>query len=435
MPLPIVAVVGRPNVGKSTLVNRIAQTADAIVHEARGVTRDRSYHRADWNGRDFMLIDTGGIEPAKNGPFAASVTTQALMATEEADIIVMLVDGQAGIAPDDQEVAKLLKRSKKPVFLLVNKVDDPAREEAVHDFWPLGLGEPLAVSALHGHNTGDILDAVVAKLPEETPVEETEAVGVAIIGRPNSGKSSLLNRLAGVERAIVSDVPGTTRDALDVLVERDEQAYRFVDTAGIRRKSQIDEDVEYYGFVRAMRAIDHADIALLVIDTAIGVTDGDQRIARFTHERGSGLIVLLNKWDLVDSDEMREDIEYQLQSRLGFVGYAPVLRISALTGAKVHRIFDALEVVYGNHRRHVTTSALNRLLTDMREFGHTISKQGKVLRLQYVTQTRTEPPGFTFFANHPRLVDDSYRRYIENRMREAFDFTGTPVFLKFRNKD
>ncbi|MDZ4064718.1 MAG: ribosome biogenesis GTPase Der, partial [Coriobacteriia bacterium] len=266
MALPIVAVVGRPNVGKSTLVNRLAQASDAIVHEARGVTRDRSYHRSDWNGRDFMLIDTGGIESAKDDPFSESITAQAMVAAEEADVVIVLVDGKTGVMSADEEVARKLRRAKKPIFLVVNKMDTPNDETAAHEFWALGIGEPWAVSATHGHGTGDLLDAVVAALPETEPHTESDAIDVAIIGRPNAGKSSLLNRLARAERAIVSDVAGTTRDALDVLVETDGRAYRFVDTAGLRRKSLIDEDVEYYGFVRAMRAIDRADVALLMVD-------------------------------------------------------------------------------------------------------------------------------------------------------------------------
>ncbi len=435
MSLPIVAVVGRPNVGKSTLVNRITQESDAIVHEQRGVTRDRSYHRADWNGREFMLIDTGGIEHAKDDPFAESIKTQALVAAQEADAIVVLVDGKAGPAPGDEEVARLLKRVDTPVFLAVNKMDTPNDEAAIHEFWALGLDRPYPVSATHGHGTGDLLDALVDALPEPEPFVETDAIDVAIIGRPNAGKSSLLNKLSRTERAIVSDVAGTTRDALDVMVEANGRAYRFVDTAGIRRKSQIDEDVEYYGFVRAMRAIDRAQVALLVIDSTIGVTDGDQRIARFAEERGTALVLVLNKWDLVTDEEHREDIRYQLKEKLGFVDYAPHVRVSALTGAKVDRVYAMIDKAYDSYMREIPTSALNKLLTEMREFGHTVSKGSMTLRVHYVTQTHVAPPGFTFFANHPRLADDSFKRYVENRMREAFDFTGTPITVKFKKKD
>ncbi|MDY0088058.1 MAG: ribosome biogenesis GTPase Der, partial [Coriobacteriia bacterium] len=380
-------------------------------------------------------IDTGGIESAKDDPFAESITAQALVATEEADVVIVLVDGSIGATIEDEDVARKLKRVHVPVFLAVNKMDTPGREEAAHEFWSLGLGEPWPVSATHGHGTGDLLDAVVEALPDSRALTESHTIDVAIIGRPNAGKSSLLNRLAGSQRAIVSEVAGTTRDALDVTIERDDRAYRFIDTAGIRRKAKIDAGVEYYGFVRAMRAIDDADIALLVIDSTIGVTDQDQRVARFAAERGCALILLLNKWDLVTDAEWREELIYQVAERLGFVSYAPVIRISALTGAKVQRIFAALGTAWRNYTQELTTSALNRLLTEMRDFGHTVSKHGKTLRVHYVTQTGTAPPQFTFFANHPALVEDNFRRYVENRLREAFDFTGTPIRLKFRQKD
>lgn len=435
MALPIVAVVGRPNVGKSTLVNRLAQGSDAIVHEARGVTRDRSYHRADWNGVYFLLIDTGGIEAGNADEFQTSIRSQALMAAEEADAIVFLVDGRTGLAPDDQEVARILKRTGKPIFLAVNKVDNPGSLDETYDFWALGLDTPWPVSATHGNGTGDLLDEIVKVLPDSEPETEEGVIDVAIIGRPNAGKSSLLNQLTGVERSIVSDVAGTTRDAIDLKVERDDVTYRLVDTAGIRRKSLIDEDVEYYGFVRAMRAIDRAHVALLVIDSMIGLTDQDQRIARFARERGCALIVLLNKWDALEDEIEKSDVETRVEERLGFVGYAPVLRISALTGRGVQRIWPAIAKVYGNYIREISTSQLNKLLTEMRDFGHTRNQGGKTLRMHYVTQTRIAPPGFTFFANHPNLVDDNYRRYIENRMRERFDFEGTPILMKFRTKD
>lgn len=435
MPLPIVAVVGRPNVGKSTFVNRIAQATDAIVHEARGVTRDRSYHRADWNGIDFMLIDTGGIEAGNIDRFQSSIRSQALMAAEESDAIVFLVDGKSGLAPDDQEVAKILKRAGKPVFLVVNKVDNPGSMDETYDFWALGLDTPWPVSATHGNGTGDLLDELVKVLPPSEPEVEEGVVNVAIIGRPNAGKSSLLNRLVGEERSIVSEVAGTTRDAIDMTVTQEGATYRLVDTAGIRRKSLIDEDVEYYGFVRAMRAIDRAHVALLVIDSTIGLTDQDQRIARFAEERGCAMIILLNKWDALEDDLEKDDLVERVQDRMGFVGFAPVLRISALTGRNVHKIWAAISKAYENYTREISTSQLNKLLTEMRDFGHTRNQGGKTLRMHYVTQTRIAPPGFAFFANHPNLVDDNYRRYIENRMRERFDFSGTPILMKFRKKD
>ena len=437
MALPIVAVVGRPNVGKSTFVNRITQTTDAIVHEMRGVTRDRSYHHGDWNGVDFLLIDTGGIESGKSADeFQSSIRQQALMAAEEADAIVFLVDGKAGLTPEDVEVARILKRAGTPTFLAVNKMDTPNKVDEIHEFWALGLDTPWPVSATHGHGTGDILDEIVKVLPlTGADEDETDAIDVAIIGRPNAGKSSILNKLTGVERAIVSEVAGTTRDAIDMSLERDGKRYRLVDTAGIRRKALIDEDVEYYGFVRAMRAIDRAQVALLVIDSTIGLTDQDQRVANFAAERGCAMIILLNKWDALETQEEKDAVDVRVEERLGFVGYAPVLKVSALTGRGLHRIWDAVDLAFANYNQEITTSQLNKLLTEMRDFGHTVSKGRQTLRLHYVTQTRTAPPGFTFFANHPQLADDNFKRYLENRLRERFDFTGTPIILKFRKKD
>lgn len=435
MPLPIVAVVGRPNVGKSTFVNRIAQAHDAIVHEQRGVTRDRSYHKADWNGKEFMLIDTGGIEVGGKDIFQDSIQAQAAMAVNEADAVVFLVDGKTGITPDDESVAKLLKRSKRPVFLCANKMDTPGRDDGMWEFCRLGLGDPWAISATHGNGTGDLLDALVAKLPSATEEPDDGTVNVAIIGRPNAGKSSLTNRLLGVQRSIVSDVAGTTRDAIDTMVEHDGSNYRIVDTAGIRRKAQIDEDVEYYGFVRALRAIDRADVALLIIDASIGLTDADQRVASLAHERGCALIVLLNKWDLMNDADERDRLMDLITDRLVFVGYAPVIRISALTGRSVSKIWDAIDLVYANASRHIPTSKLNAMLTDLRAFGHTVSHGNRRLSLNYVTQTGTNPPVFTFFANYPEIVDDAFERYLENRLRQYFELDGTPIRIRFRRKD
>ncbi len=371
MALPLVAIVGRPNVGKSTLVNRIAQTNDAIVHEMRGVTRDRSYHRADWNGLDFMLVDTGGIEVASDDAFQGSIRAQALEAASQADAILFVVDGRVGLQTDDEDVAKILQKAHAPVMVVVNKMDTPNREDDIWEFYNLGLGELWPVSAAHGHGTGDLLDEVVRHLRESAaasgadagisePEGAAEAINVAIIGRPNAGKSSLTNRLTKNDRSIVSPVSGTTRDAIDTLVEHDGTFYRIVDTAGLRRKSQIDEDVEYYGYVRAMKAIDRADVAVLVMDASIGITNEDQRVANYAEERGCALIVVLNKWDLVMGPEAKQDVRDALEEDMQFVGYAPDVAISALTGKGVDKVWAAIDKAYASFTTEISTSRRNR---------------------------------------------------------------------------
>lgn len=439
MSLPVVAVVGRPNVGKSTFVNRLTQADEAIVHEMRGVTRDRSYHEADWNGVEFMLIDTGGIEIGTEDGFQESIRNQAFIATNEADLIVFLVDGKTGINSDDQEVARILQRSGKPVMLAVNKLDTPNKYDEMYEFYQLGLGDPWPISAFHGLGTGDLLDGMVEEL-KKVPVddideEDVDSIRIAIIGRPNAGKSSLANQLIKADRSIVSDVAGTTRDAIDTTIEHEGRHYTIVDTAGLRRKSQIDQDVEYYGFVRAMRAIDRSDVAVLVIDGSIGLTDQDQRVAGFAVERGCAMVIVLNKWDLVEGPEAKAEVRERIADRLMFVGFAPVISMSALTGKRVNRIWEALDEANENYRQTISTSKLNAWLQEVRDFGHTISRGKMVLRMKYVTQTGTCPPRFTFFANHPEMVDDNYTRYLENRLRASFNLVGTPIQIKFKRKD
>lgn len=440
MALPIVAVVGRPNVGKSTFVNRIAEADEAIVHEMRGVTRDRSYHKADWNGIEFKLIDTGGIEMGTEDQFQGSIRSQAFEATNEADVIVFIVDGKTGINADDEEVARILRKTSKPVLLAVNKLDTPNKLDELWEFYQLGLGDPFPISATHGHGTGDLLDEVVDHLRKvdcsfEDEEDDEDIINVAIIGRPNAGKSSLTNRLTNNDRSIVSDVAGTTRDAIDTVVVHDGKRYRIVDTAGLRRKSQIDEDVEYYGFVRAMRAIDRADVALLVIDGSIGLTDQDQRVAGFAAERGCAMIIVLNKWDLVEGPEAKAEVRERIEDRMTFVGYAPVVATCALTGKKVDRIWDAVDKAYAGFSQTISTNKLNSWLSSIRETGHTVSQGKAVLRMKYVTQTGTCPPHFTVFVNRPDLVTDNYERFLENRLRKTFDLEGTPIRLKFKKKD
>lgn len=440
MALPLVAVVGRPNVGKSTFVNRIIGSEDAIVHEMCGVTRDRSYHEADWNGVEFTLVDTGGIEMGSDDGFQAPIRQQAFTAAHEADVIVFIVDSRTGINADDEEVARILRKSGKPVILAANKLDTPNRYDDMYEFYGLGLGEVFPLSAVHGHGTGDILDAVVDELRrcgalEGERTREDAGIQVAIIGRPNAGKSSLTNQMIGDERSIVSDIAGTTRDAVDTPVVHDGERYTIVDTAGLRRKGKIDEDVEYYGLVRAMRAIDRAAVAVLVIDGSLGLTDQDQRVARFAHDRGCALVIALNKWDIVEGPEAKAEVRERVQDRMMYVGYAPVVAISALTGKNIHRLWDAINRAYANYAKSIPTNQLNAWLAEVRETGHTISKGKAVLRMKYVTQTGTCPPVFTFFANRPDIVDDNYERYLENSMRRYFDLEGTPVRFKFKKKD
>ncbi|MCL2340002.1 MAG: ribosome biogenesis GTPase Der, partial [Actinomycetia bacterium] len=435
-----------------TLVNRLAQTSEAIVHEQSGVTRDRSYHQADWNGRNFMLVDTGGLELSSSDDFQTSIKNQALVACAEADLVILMVDAQSGLTADDAAVAQLIKRSGRPVLLVVNKLDDPQHEEDLWQFYQLGLGEPWPLSSLHGLGTGDLLDTLVALLPPQPAAEVAAAasgegwagsgsaaehaeIRMAIIGRPNAGKSTLTNRLLGQERSITSATAGTTRDAIDTVLELNNQRYRIIDTAGIRRKSKIDDDVEYYGFLRALRAIERADVALLLIDAALGLTDQDQHVARLAAERSCALIILINKWDLLTSLEEREALQELLRERLPFVAYAPILPIAALSGRGVQRIWPQIDLVYANYCATFSTPRLNNLLTELREFGHTVSKGRQHLRLHYVTQTGRRPPTFTFFANQPQLVDDNFQRYLENRLRAALPLVGTPIRLKFKKRN
>lgn len=437
MPKPVVAVVGRPNVGKSTLVNRIVQSRDAIVHESRGVTRDRSYHNADWNGRDFVIIDTGGIESVKSkDTFAPRIREQAMMAAEEADAIVFVVDGSTGVTDEDEEVAKILRKQDKPVFLVVNKKDNPATEnDNLWDFYALGVGEPRPLSATHGYGTGDLLDDVVAALPSDDDLEvEEDALSLAIVGRPNVGKSSLANRLAGKKRSIVSDVAGTTRDAVDTMIEWQGQRIRLVDTAGMRKKSLVHEDVEYYSMVRGLMAMERADVCLLVVDATDGVTEQDQKVANMAIDRGCALVLCLNKWDLIETEAQRDRVVASIDKRLQFAPWVPYVNISALTGRATDKVLQLAVAAAQAREAQLRTSELNNLLEEIRQGGHTVSDKGRRLKMQYATQTGSKPPVITVWCNAPDLVDDNYKRFFENRLRERFDLEGTPIRLRFRKK-
>ena len=433
--LPVVAIVGRPNVGKSTLVNRIAGGRQAIVEAQPGVTRDRKELVAEWAGRHFRVVDTGGWL-AGGGDLAQEVSRQAERAVAQADVIVLVVDVTVGITEEDARVASLLRRAGPPAVVVVNKVDDGSRESDAWTFTQLGLGDPHVVSALHGRGSGDLLDAVVAALPppaatESPPEGEADAglFSIAIVGRPNVGKSTLFNRLVGDERAVVHDEPGTTRDSIDTVIETEDGPLRFVDTAGMRRRSRVDEPTEYYSLVRALESVDRADAALFVIDATEGVTHQDQRLAERVDAAGTAAIVVLNKWDLTDADQRRDVLE-QAADRLSFLGYAPVVKVSALTGRNLRHVLPALREAEQAYHRRVPTAALNRVVTDAQQRQPPPVVRKRRPRVLYATQGASDPPTFTFFATHE--LPATYLRYLEHRIRDAFDLGPTPVKIRVR---
>jgi len=435
--LPVVAIVGRPNVGKSTLVNRFAGGRQAIVEAQPGVTRDRKELVAEWAGRAFRVVDTGGWI-AGGGNLDQEVSRQAERAVAQADVIILVVDVTVGITEEDARVASLLRGSAPPAVVVVNKVDDGLRESDAWEFTQLGLGDPYAVSALHGRGSGDLLDAVVAALPpaaapqtrpETEPEPESGPFSIAIVGRPNVGKSTLFNRLVGDERAVVHDEPGTTRDSIDTVIETEEGPLRFVDTAGMRRRSRIDEPTEYYSLVRALESVDRADAALLVIDATAGVTHQDQRLAERVDAAGTAAIVVLNKWDLTDADQRRDVLE-QAADRLEFLAYAPLVKVSALTGRNLRHVLPALREAEAAYHRRVPTAALNRVITDAQQRQPPPVVRKRRPRVLYATQGAADPPTFTLFATHK--LPQTYLRYLEHRIREAFELGPTPVKLRVR---
>ena len=432
--LPVVAIVGRPNVGKSTLMNRILGKRVAIVEEKPGVTRDRKEVEAEWQGRPFLLVDTGGWMIG-GSDLDKKVSNQSEQAIKDADVVLFVVDAKVGVTEEDAQVANLLRTLDAPVHVLANKVDDTSHEALIWELMSLGLGEPLPISALHGRRTGDLLDVIVAELPEEeiddtdqTDMEEGEGViSVALVGRPNVGKSTLFNRLIGEDRSVVHDMPGTTRDAVDTVVETEIGPLRFVDTAGMRRKSRIDEGTEYFSMVRALKAVDEADVALLVIDSTEGVTHQDQRLAERVDGAGCPIVVLLNKWELLDEDQ-RKDVLYQLGQRLHFLGDAAVLRISALTGRGVHRLLPALENSIDAYHTRIPTRQVNDVIRRAQQ-----AQPGPHgARVLYATQGAADPPTFTLFAN--KTIPPSYLRYLERQLREAFGLEATPIKLRVRRR-
>jgi GTP-binding protein len=426
MNLPIVAIVGRPNVGKSTLFNRIVRERLAIVQDWPGVTRDRLMSKAEWLGREFYLIDTGGIT-AEEDPLIQQVRQQAQAAMEEADVIVFIVDGRFGIHPDDEEVARTLRRTKRPVILAVNKVEDH-QSGADAEFYKLGFGEPVLISAEHAMNIGDLLDKIILNFPEEEEFDEGDAIRVAVAGRPNAGKSSLVNALLGEERVIVSSIPGTTRDAIDTLLKHDEKEYLLIDTAGIRRKSRIEDPVEYYSVLRAMRAIERADVALVVLDATDFLTEQDRRVAGLVQEANKACILIVNKWDIVEKDtKTAKAMEEQIRKDLSSLDYAPILFLSAKTHWHMNRLLPMVDAVANEFAHRVPTRILNELLADAIAMHHPPARKGRELKIHYITQVQIKPPTFALWVNDPSLMHFSYQRYLENRMRESFGFGGTPI--------
>ncbi|MBX5437792.1 MAG: ribosome biogenesis GTPase Der [Alicyclobacillaceae bacterium] len=436
MSLPVVAIVGRANVGKSTLFNRIAGERIAIVEDHPGVTRDRIYTRAEWNGREFHLIDTGGIEMGGADEMVNLIRVQAQLAIDEADVIIFLVDGMQGLMPADRDVADLLRRAGKKVVLAVNKLEHPSHLSAAYEFYELGFGEPVAVSAMHGTGTGDLLDRVVAELPRGADDEaDDDTVRIALIGRPNVGKSSLINAILGEPRVLVSDVAGTTRDAIDTPFRFDGDNYILVDTAGLRRRGKVYKNVERYSALRALRAIERADVAFVVIDGREGITDQDKRVAGYALDAGCGVGFLVNKWDIVEKDDKTAHrFEEKLRDEMPFLRWAPVLFVSALTKQRVHRILPLAKSIAEMHAMRIATSTLNSVVQDAVTSVPPPTDKGRRLRVYYVTQVAVKPPTFALFVNDAELMHFSYERYLENQLRRAFGFEGTPIRLLVRGK-
>ncbi len=434
---PYVAVVGRPNVGKSTLFNKIVGGRPAIVEDTPGVTRDRLFRDAEWNGIPFTLVDTGGIEPRTDDIILSQMRTQAMIAIETADVVVLVTDITTGMTAADSEVADMLLKAKKDVILCVNKVDRPGTPPPeLYEFYNLGLGDPFPVSAVHGLGTGDLLDEVVSRLKEH-PVEQKDedSICVAVIGKPNVGKSSFVNRVFGSERTIVSDIPGTTRDAVDADVENEFGKFTFIDTAGLRKKSKVDDEIEKYSVLRSYMAVDRADVVLIMIDANEGVTEQDTKIAGIAHEKGKASVVVVNKWDAVEKDDKTMDkMKKSVAEDLKFMSYAPIVFISAKTGSRVENVFKMITFVYEQHSRRISTGVLNDVLVEATTKVQPPTDKGKRLKLLYMTQVSIKPPTFVIFVNDAELFHFSYQRYIENQLRETFGLTGTPIHIIVRQK-
>lgn len=434
---PIVAIVGRPNVGKSTLFNKLVGQRISIVEDTPGVTRDRIYAPCEWCGHTFLLADTGGIEMQSDDLFLSGIREQAKAAIDTADVIIFVTDLRSGVTAQDNEVADMLRRSHRPVVLCVNKVDAVGEiPPEVYEFYNLGLGDPFPVSSVHGHGTGDMLDHVVELLPKQGADDEPDAIRVAVIGKPNAGKSSLVNQIAGEPRMLVSDVPGTTRDAVDTRIENECGTFIFVDTAGIRRHSKVQEAIERYSVMRAFSAVERADVCVMLVDATTGFTEQDSKIAGYAHEQGKASIIIVNKWDLiVKSEKTMEEYRRKLEQDFSFMSYAPMLFISAKTGKNVPKLFEMVKQVYAAYQRRIPTGQLNDVLADAVARVQPPTDKGKRLKILYMTQPSACPPTFVVFVNRAALFHFSYQRYIENRIRDTFALEGTPIRFIIRERD
>ena len=433
---PIVAVVGRPNVGKSTLFNRIAGERISIVEDTPGVTRDRIYAHAEWLGKHFSMIDTGGIE-ISDQPLLTQIRQQAEIAIDEADVIIFVADVENGVTDADEQVARILYRSNKPVVLAVNKVDNPERRSDIYDYYSLGLGEPYAVSSVHGIGMGDLLDAVIKEFPDNAANDEDDSIHFSFIGRPNVGKSSLVNAILGENRVIVSNVAGTTRDAINTQFETaDGQKFTMVDTAGIRKKGKIYENTERYSLMRSMRAIDDSDVVLVVLNAEEGIRELDKHIAGYAHEAGCGVIIVVNKWDTLKEKDHRTmtDFTNLIRQEFQYLSYAPIIFVSAKTKQRLNQLPGLIEEVYQHHRQRIQSAVLNDVLMDAIAANPTPTQNGRRLRVYYGTQVATEPPTFVIFVNDRELMHFSYERYLDNQIRKPFDFSGTPIHLIKRQR-
>lgn len=439
MSKPIVAIVGRPNVGKSTLFNQIGKKRVSIVDDMPGVTRDRIYMDANWLEHDFTLIDTGGIEIYSNGnKIVDAIRAQADIAMDEADVIIFVVDGRAGLTAEDEDIAKSLRGSKKPVVVAVNKIDSVQLEVDSYEFYNLGLGDPIPISASNALNLGDLLDEVVKNFPAvESEVGEDDEIKIAVIGRPNVGKSSLVNKLLGEERVIVSEIAGTTRDAIDTHFFKDGTKFTLIDTAGMRRKAKVEDAVEYYSVMRSLKSIDRADVVLMLIDAVEGITEQDKKIAGYAHDSGKGCVIIVNKWDIFPDkhDKSTNRFTDDLRAEIGFLQYAPVLYLSALTGQRVDRVTELVKFVVEQQTMRIQTSVLNELIRDATAVNPPPTKKGKQLKILFITQADICPPRFVIFVNDPELMHFSYQRFIENKLRDTFGFEGTPLKFVIRKRN